>query len=673
MLETRPVGTIGTDTRRVRIEQPGGAAGDYLWQSQWLPAEGWTIHLLHDTRSAVRAARIAALAAAGGWLTLVFLGLFLHQRWRLARLRQRSRAELEQLVKQHTAELQSAQDTLVQAAHLAVQGRDESLEHLPQGVSVVDADLRLRAWNRRYVELFSLPPELMVSGRPVEDILRYNARRGLLGPGNPDEAVQRRLEHLRVARPYVFEREWPDGRVLEIRGNPLPGGGFVTSYADITTYKSAARQLRTLAETLERRVERRTQELQAAKAEAERANRSKTRFVAAAVHDLLQPLNAARMFVSALQARVQDPAERDLAANVEDALVAQDAILTSLLDIARLESGAIETCVRDIALGALFEALSREFGIVAQAKGLSLECVATSAVVRSDQALLRRILQNFLSNAIRYTRHGRIVLGCRRSGGDVRIEVWDTGPGIPEHLRAEIFEEFRRIDQAQGGERGAGLGLAIVDRIAHLLKHPIGLRSWVGRGSMFSISVPQGDPAGVDQRIVTVSVNENSALAGRCVWYIEDDARVRAGTSALLERWGCHVVLSDGSGSPLSISATPLLQSHEEIQRAQLSAVPGSDPRPDLLLLDYRLGERTGPDLLPELRARWGSLPPVIIVSAERGPAVEGMARAKGWGYIPKPVRPAALRALMTRMLPGPSPAKPPVSGCDTPACAEQP
>jgi histidine kinase len=627
----RVLESLGGDTWRMQLDEPD-IAGSYLWQSLSLPREGWTLHAFRDMRSSTVVAGITGLAAAGAWLSAVFLALFLQQRVRTARLRRRSREELEEMVRQHTAALRTAQDSLVHAANLATLGHRESLEHLPQGVSVVDAQLRLTAWNRRYVELFRLPSDLIREGRPIEDILRHNARRGLMGPGDPEEAIRRRLEHLRAGRPYSFERERADGTVLEIRGNPLPGGGFVTSYADITAYKSAARDLRTLATTLEHRVEQRTQELQEAKRDAERANRSKTRFVTAAVHDLQQPLNAARMFVSALRERMNEPASVEIAQNVEDSLAAQDAILSSLLDISRLESGTMPTHVRDLPLAPLFDALSREFGILAHAKGLELRCFRTRAVVRTDEALLRRILQNLLSNAIRYTRQGGVLLGCRRSGSGARIEVWDTGPGIPERHWQEIFEEFRRLDDAvQHAERGTGLGLAIVDRIARLLGHSVGLRSWLGRGSVFSLTLPIGDVARVLAPPEVPSPQEDSLLHGRRVWCVDDDPRVRDATRVMLERWGCRVVTAGGASD-----GVPL---------AQASAAP------DLLVLDYHFGERSGPEILRELCKHWSTSPAVILVTAERDPAIEAEASLRGWGFLHKPVRPAALRALMKQLL----------------------
>lgn len=622
------------DGELVRVRQPA-MPGTLLWLSLALPEPGWHLHLLHDAGAITSATRSAALAAGGGWLALAFLALFVQQRRHLAALRRRSREELEGLLKQHAQELRTAQDGLVQAAQHADTGLSRSLEHLPQGVVIIDAELNLVAWNSRYVELFRFPPELVQVGRPIEDLFRYNARRGLLGPGPIEDAIARRLNHLRSGNPHLRESEKEDGTVLEIRGNPLPDGGFVTSYADITSYKNAARELRSLADALEHRVEQRTRDLEAAKREAEAANRYKTRFVASAVHDLLQPLNAARMFVSALRGRLQDGESRQLAEHVDNALHAQDAILNSLLDIARIESGALATHVHDFPLEPLLEALAQEFGIVAASRGLRLEHVATAAVVRSDPTLLRRILQNFLSNAIRYTRRGRLLLGCRRLDGALRIEVHDQGPGIPEGLQQEIFEEFRRLDDGVAADRGAGLGLAIVERIARLLGHRIGLASRLGRGSTFSVTVPLGDAAAVAAAVpaaeATADGDDDPLLRGRRLWCIDDDPRVCQATRALLQRWGCTVGLADGPAA------------------ARAAARAGQAP--DLVLLDVRMGAVHGPELYRQLCALWQAEPPVVLVTAERDAALRERARAQGWGFLAKPVKPSALRALVSQLL----------------------
>jgi len=634
-LRARTGSVLDDGGRMVRLLDPV-LPGEMLWQTLALPEEQWNLHLLHDAGAATSAGRSAAIGGGAAWLALGFLVLFVQQRRRLAAHRQRSRRELESVLKQHAQELRTAQDGVLQAAQQADSGLSRSLAHLPQGVVVIDNEQKLVAWNARYLELFRFPSGLIQVGRPIEEIFRFNARRGLLGPGPIEEAIERRLNHLRSGRPHMRESEKDDGTVLEIRGNPLPDGGFVTSYADITSYKNTARELRSLADALEHRVAERTRDLDEARREAERANRYKSRFVASAVHDLLQPLNAARMFVSVLRGKLQgDP--RALSEHVDAALAAQDAILNSLLDISRLESGTLQTRVQPFALSPLLETLAREFGIAADARGLQLRWVDTRAVVVSDEALLRRILQNFLSNALRYTPRGRVLLGCRRGGDQLRIEVHDQGPGIPESLQGEIFEEFRRLDDGVDQERGAGLGLAIVERIGRLLGHRIALRSTLGRGSVFSVEVPLGEASDVAPAMSAAASpaspdpGDDSPLRGCRVWSIDDDPRVCTATRTLLERWGCRVDLADGPQAALD-AATP-------------------DSVPQLVLLDVRMGDFAGPALYEDLAGRWKSRPPVILVTAERDEALRASAADKGWGFLAKPVRPPALRALMTQLL----------------------
>ncbi len=636
--ELRPVRyklleTLDASSTLVQLQEPA-LPGATLWHTLPLPGSDWRLHLLHDTHASTVASRWAAAAAAGGWLALALLVLFVRQRRRLAALRLRSRLELEAVLRQHAQELRTAQDGIVQAARQADTGLSRSLEHLPQGVVVIDADLNLVAWNSRYVELFRFPSELLRIGQPIENLFRYNARRGLLGPGPIEDAIQRRLQHLRSGSPHLRESTKDDGTVLEIRGNPLPDGGFVTSYADITSYKNAARELRSLADALEQRIAERTRDLAEAKREAEQANRYKTRFVAAAVHDLLQPLNAARMFSSLLRGHLHDDAGRHVADSIDGALAAQDAILGSLLDISRMESGQLEVHVRDFALGPLLQVMRHNFGILAESRGLRLSGVDTRCVVRSDEALLRRILQNFLSNAIRYTRQGRIVIGCRRQGQQLRIEVHDQGPGIPESLQREIFEEFRRLNEGHGEDRGAGLGLAIVERLGRLLGHEIGLRSQLGRGSVFWVCVPLGDAAAVQRSAPSAAgqdADSDSPLQGSSAWYVEDDAQTCAAMRALLQRWGVSVPVAGGPAEALA------------------GAAPGTAP--ELVLLDVRLGPLHGPDVYAQLCQRWGQSPPVILVTAERDGMLRRQAAERGWGFLAKPVRPPALRALMSQML----------------------
>ena len=408
-----------------------------------------------------------------------------------------------------------------------------------------------------------------------------------------------------------------------------------------------------------RRIDRSTRALEAARAEAEQANRSKTSFVAAAVHDLMQPLNAARMFVDAARARLTSAADREVLSGIESALEAEDGILSTLLDISRLESGTFEVHERDFALGALLDTLGREFGIIARARGIELRVARCAAVIHSDEALLRRILQNYLSNAVRYSRRGCVLMGCRRAGESLRIEVWDTGPGIaPEHHR-RIFLEFQRLDSGgQPADRGAGLGLAIVERIARRLGHRIGLRSWIGRGSVFFVDVPLVDAAAaapsapmdtaadaVTPRQRTApeqparsplepvsAPDQSSPLIGSRVWSVEDDPRVRQSLQTLLSGWGCELILASSREEALRLA-----EQH--------------NAAPDLLLLDYRLPDGSGPEIVPELVRRWGAEVPVIVISAERDAAVREKVQASDWGFLAKPVNPSKLRAAVTHLL----------------------
>ena len=517
-----------------------------------------------------------------------------------------------------------------------------ALEHLPQGISVVDKELRLVAWNQRYVELLEYPEGLITMGRPIEEVFRYNGDRGLLGGGEGDteDMIARRLAHMRAGHAYTRERALPNGTVIETRGNPMPGGGFVTSYFDVTAYKRAQGELLEANETLESRVAERTRELTALNAAlaeagfaAERANEAKTRFLAAASHDLVQPLNAARLFVSSLERHGLQQSTAALIGQVENSLTAAESLLSSLLDISRLDAGAQEAHIEHFEVARLLEPLAAEFRALAQTRGLELRAVPSRAVILSDPRLLRRVLQNFLSNAVRYTRHGRILLGCRRVHDGLRIEVWDTGPGIPEDQQREIFEEFRRLEaQDAGGERGLGLGLAIAERIAQRLDHRLGLRSWPGRGSVFAITVPLGEAARIAPPPRPEIRRSSDRVTGATVLCVDNEPAVLAGMEALLGNWGCRVI-----GARDRDSALRAAREHEA---------------PELLLMDYHLdGGVNGIELAEELRQLWGGEIPVLVITADHTQQAREAAAARGFTLLPKPIKPAALRALMGRLL----------------------
>jgi signal transduction histidine kinase/ActR/RegA family two-component response regulator len=501
------------------------------------------------------------------------------------------------------------------------------MDNMAQAISVVDRDLKLVAWNRRYEEMFRYPPGLLYAGRPVEDIIRFNAGRGWCGPGEVEALVARRMAHLAARQPHVSSRELPDGPVIELRTQPLDDGGMVTTFTDVTDYKRVEAELRRVAETLEERVLERTEQLRQAKLEAEQANHGKTRFVAAASHDLLQPMNAARLFLSALRSRdLRDPEAKNLAERVDTSLRAAEELLDALLDVTKLDSGGVTPQVADFPAAQLLESIAEQFAPLAADRCLSLKVLPTRLAVRSDPRMLKRVLQNFVGNALRYTRRGGIVIGCRRRGGQVEFQVWDTGPGVPAEALTAIFEEFRRLDQpSPWGEKGLGLGLSICDRIARLMDAPLVVRSQPGRGSLFAIRVPRGE-ATIRPRDGGPQRARAAALSGMTVLCLDDEPDILAGMAALLGRWGVRVLTARSPGEAHALVASA---------------------RPDAVLADYHLrGPETGLEALADLCARAGGCPGALL-TANASESLAQAARERGYPLLRKPVKPAALRALL--------------------------
>ncbi|TWT22451.1 response regulator [Luteimonas marina] len=498
-----------------------------------------------------------------------------------------------------------------------------TLENIDQGVSVVDSDMCLVAWNRRYQQLFGYPDGMLYVGRPVADLIRHNAERGELGELGPEEIdaeVEKRIGYMRAGSAHVSERVRANGQVLELRGQPLPGGGYATSYSDVTDYKRAERELREINEHLEQRVAERTRE-------AELAQESRSRFLTAVSHDVLQPLNAARLFTSALRESTEPQEQAHLAERVDTALRAAEELLDGLLDVSRLDAGKLKPEISDFDAGALLRELAAQYAPMAAARTISMRVYAPALPVRSDRRLLRRVLQNFIANALRYTPHGRVVLAARPRGEGIALQVWDTGPGIPEHHMRQIYDEFHRYEQPFDWDgRGLGLGLSICQRISRLLGHALDARSVVGRGSMFSIVVPRGQ-ATAERRGSAPRVDIDQALHGLNVLCVDNDRDILAGMQALLSRWGVHTVL-----------ATTVDEALEKIVEL-----------PDVLLVDYHLHDRLdGLDTLDALRAAAGQPIPGALLTADGSDALKQSARERGYRVITKPVRPASLRAFLT-------------------------
>jgi len=502
---------------------------------------------------------------------------------------------------------------------------EAALENMSQGISVVDRDLRLVAWNQRYADRFSYPGELLRVGLPVEDLLRFNLERFHPDPEDLAKQLDKRLTHMRAGTPYVAERRFADGVVLEIRGNPMPGGGFVATFTDVTAFRNTEEKLKQAAETLEQRVQERTAELAEASRAAERANQAKTRFLAAVSHDLLQPIHAAHLFTHALAQSEASNEQRTSIAQIDGALNSAEALLSGLLDISRLDAGGLMPKVEVFALGDVIDLLGREFQVLAAERGLRLRVRGTKGIVASDPQLLRRILQNFLANAVRYTVRGRVLIGVRRLPGALRIEVHDTGPGIDAEHRELIFEEFRRLDR---GSQGLGLGLAIARRMSALLGHALALKSDPGRGSVFSVTVPL---ATTIPRVKRTVEPKAVVLPQAKVLIVDNDAAVLAGMAALLAKWPCHVLLARDAAEAGDRLA------HESV---------------DLLLLDYHLDAGgTGLALREQLGPKFADLP-TIIITADHAETVRAAVAEAGCHLLYKPVRPLALKSLMNRLLP---------------------
>ncbi|RUO58750.1 PAS-domain containing protein [Pseudidiomarina insulisalsae] len=545
-----------------------------------------------------------------------------------------SRILLEAVTQQPGMPIAQVVNWATQASQLYKFNREllqASVENIPQGISVVDQDLRLVAWNQRYEEIFGYPKGYLTAGMPVAELLRYNAERGLLGNGRPnqfDAEIDKRLNYLRSGSAYRYQRQQGNFHI-ELQGAPMPGGGFVTTYTDITELVVAQQQLEEINRELEHRVADRTQQLLAAKQAEERAHQSKSRFFAAVSHDLMQPFNAATLFCDMLRQRLEGE-HGVLARQIQQSLQNAEELLTMLLDMTRLEAGNLPVNKQLVTLHEVITPVLEAQRVIAAEKGLRIDYVRCSAQVYTDRKLLSRMLQNLLSNAVRYTSSGRILIGCRRAGQGVRLQVIDTGQGIPPDQLQAIFREFHQVEP-QGDNPGIGLGLAIVDRLSKLLEIPLEVHSQVGQGTRFSIALPVARWGVQSGAPVTATASfSESFLAGITIWLVDNDQRMLMAVQQLLQSWGASVN-----------SATSMDGLNTE------AAVP------HLAIVDYHLDDNiTGIEVLSTLRGQLAlSDLPAIVISADPDEVLREQAIAARAGFIPKPLKPAALRRLLKRYL----------------------
>lgn len=531
-----------------------------------------------------------------------------------------------------------------------------TLENIDPGVSVVDAQMRLVAWNQRYQQLFNYPAGMLYIGQEVARLIAHNLKYnplGLIAPApiasNIDAEVHKRIELMRAGRSYTYERALQDGRVIEMRGHPLPHGGYVTSYSNISGLKQAERELREINETLEQRVAERSREVAD-------IQESRSRYLTAISHDVLQPIHAARLFASALHDETKPQQMRYLAERVDTALHAAEDLLDGILDISRLDAGALQPQIATVNLLPILQELHAQYAPIAAKRQLQWRLAVPRSAgplwVRSDARLLRRVLQNFVANALRYTQTGGVLMSARqrqhhgKDGGhsELLLQVWDTGPGIPEVHLARIYEEFHRYQQVFDWDgRGLGLGLSICQRIARLLDHRLQAQSRTGKGSVFAIAVqastaptqtslPGTAAQALDANASPAPTSSHSVhgLTGLVVLCLDNDPDILQGMQVLLSRWQVSCLLASDIGQALQFAQqAPLLH---------------------CFLVDYHLYDRVdGLGAIAELQQLRPEVPAALI-TADGSDTLKQLAGKHQVTVLTKPVKPAALRAFLMAM-----------------------
>ena len=528
------------------------------------------------------------------------------------------------------------------------------VENIEQGISVVDADMRLVAWNQRYIELLDYPEGFVQAGLPVETLLKFNISRGIIaGNANNEQMIAKRIAHMKNGDSHHFQRKMPNGIVLEISGQSMPAGGFVSTFSDITAHIEAEKALKKANENLEKRVESRTQELQKAKSEAEAAYSSKSRFLAAASHDLMQPFNALSLFTSMLKNKVQGDELTALAENIDDSLNVVEALLSDLVEISRLDSSSEKIDKSHFALDDLLSPLKNEFSVLSKQANIQFSYQLSQCVVHSDKRMLRRVIQNFLSNAVHYCNdkqgkkagiRNRILLGIRRTKSMIRVEVWDNGPGIALAQQKAIFREFERLEQNREIP-GLGLGLAISERIAKLLGLSISVKSQEGKGTCFSIEIPRVNTT--EATLLTanaankrnISSEANSEISSTkpftniVVLLIDNDELMLTAMTKQLIDWGCQV-----------LTAYDQVSCQQKLTQAGL--------KPDIIIADYHLDYgNNGVELVANLLAVKNWQLPTIICSADPSESVRQHTSDAQCLFLRKPIKSLALKRIMKQLL----------------------
>ena len=531
-----------------------------------------------------------------------------------------------------------------QAVEFNISALMTSLENLEQGISVVDKNLNLVAWNKSYVDLFNFPTEILSVGMPIEKLIRFNIAHSDGPPSEIEIRVQKRIERLKSGQAHKFTRKRGDGRVIETIGNPLPGGGFVTSFHDITGHVELQQALEETNISLEQRVRKRTEEVHSINAElrleierrngaekelirqeAENANASKSRFLALASHDVLQPLNAAKLYLSALQETKLDDDTAKIINKLNDSVVSSEALIGTILDISRLDQGELKPFIETVNVVETLTPIINEMSMKAAEKGLIFKHHVQEVWIRADRTYVYRIVQNLVSNAVKYTQTGKVLLTARKQKNSVIIEVRDTGIGIPTLQQAAIFSDFYRVENSN--EQGIGLGLGVVKRLSQQLQCSIKVMSEEGKGSCFTIMFDLIDAPETAGIVVSKATSVFSGLRILCV---DDQQENLDAMQTLLTKWGIEVQIAQDYEQAVAVAQHFL---------------------PQIILVDYQLGK--GPDglaIIEAIRASLNMVIPACLVTAKRGDELVKLCQEQGVNYLSKPLKPAKLRTLIQSM-----------------------
>jgi len=520
-------------------------------------------------------------------------------------------------------------------------------DNVPAMIAYVGADLKFQFTNQVYMDWYghSTSGLYELEDRQNRTNFDFSKVKPYVNRALDGESVSFETEEKNLAGDpcYLLKSYVPN---IDVEGQVL---GFFVLIRDITARRKNALALQKAHDLLEVRVEERTSQLQTeieghrqaqvslekAIKEADEANMSKTKFLAAVSHDLLQPLNAAQLFNSSLAEQVLKTKLAPIVSSVDTSLSDLENLICTLVDISKLDAGVVKADKSSFKLADLLDNLANEYQQQAHQYEVSLHYVSTDIIVHSDSVLLARVLRNFLSNAFRYTENGKVLLGCRRQGDHISIEVWDNGVGIAKEKINEIFQEFKRLQSSKVAYRnGLGLGLAIVDKIAKVLEHSIKVNSVQGKGSMFSIQVPIGEIALLPtHNSLPSQIFHNTILAQRTIWVIDNDANICDGMARLLGGWDCTV-----------ITATSLEDLEQQVDIYQEHA--------DILIVDYHLDDdKTGLSAAKIINKGRKSAIPTLMITANYSKSLKNEVAKKGILLLNKPVKPMKLKTTMLHLL----------------------